>query len=334
MRLRISLALALLSSFAFGAPVQAAETLTVYTYDGFTAEWGPGPQVEKAFETQCGCDLQFVTVGDAVSLLNRLRIEADRVRADIVLGLDNNLVAEARATGQFVRHNMDLSALEVPGDFTDDMFVPFDYGHFAFVFDRETVKMPPASLKELVEGGGDYKIAIQDPRTSTPGLGLLLWMKSVYGDAAPQAWAKLKDRILTVSPDWSGAYGLLTKGEADMAFSYVTSPAYHRIAESSDRYAAADFAEGHYLQIEVAGMTAKGAQNPLAAQFLAFVISPAFQDVIPQTNWMFPAGKTSAPLDPVFNELVKPQKTLLFDAQTVSANRKAWIDEWLSALGR
>src|SRR5690606_39464104 len=51
-------------------------------------------------------------------------------------------------------------------------------------------------------------------RTSTPGLGLVLWMKAVYGDKAADAWAKLKDRVLTVTPGWSEAYGLFTKGEA------------------------------------------------------------------------------------------------------------------------
>ena len=40
----------------------AAGTLTVYTYDSFTAEWGPGPQVEKAFEAECGCDVRFVAL--------------------------------------------------------------------------------------------------------------------------------------------------------------------------------------------------------------------------------------------------------------------------------
>jgi hypothetical protein len=55
------------------------------------------------------------------------------------------------------------------------------------------------------------KIVIQDPRTSTPGLGLLLWVKAVYGDEAVEAWAKLQKRVLTVTPGWSEAYGLFTK---------------------------------------------------------------------------------------------------------------------------
>jgi thiamine transport system substrate-binding protein len=104
------------------------------------------------------------------------------------------------------------------------------------------------------------------------------------------------------------------------------------IAEDTQRYQAAAFSEGHYLQVEVAGITTTGAKNPLAAKFMAFMTTPAFQDAIPETNWMFPAAKTSQPLNPAFDKLVKPAKTLAFGADEIAANRKAWVDEWLSAM--
>jgi thiamine transport system substrate-binding protein len=313
---------------------QAQAKLTVYTYESFTAEWGPGPQVEKAFEAECACDVEFVSVADGVAVLNRVRLEGASTRADIVLGLDTNLTAEARATGLFSPAGIDLAGIEVPGGWTDDMFVPFDYAHFAVVYDTEKLKNPPESLKDLVEGDPDEKIVIEDPRTSTPGLGLVLWVKAVYGDKAPEAWAKLKNRVLTVTPGWSEAYGLFTKGEAPMVFSYTTSPAYHVVAEGTERYRAAAFEEGHYLQIEVAGITTTGAKNPLAKKFLEFMTGPGFQDAIPETNWMFPAGKTGKPLNPAFDRLVQPARTLAFSPDEVAGNRKAWVDEWLAVMSR
>lgn len=33
----------------FALPVFAKPVLTVYTYDSFSADWGPGPAVKKAF---------------------------------------------------------------------------------------------------------------------------------------------------------------------------------------------------------------------------------------------------------------------------------------------
>jgi thiamine transport system substrate-binding protein len=325
--------LGLLSSIALLTPAKAAGTLNVYTYESFTAEWGPGPKIEAAFEKKCGCDLKFVSLADGVALLNRLKLEGENTSAEVVLGLDTNLTSEAAATGLFAPHGIAAPKLDAAlGDWKDADFLPYDFGYFAVIYDSEKVKSPPASLKELVEGSADQKIVIQDPRTSTPGLGLVLWMKSVYGDQAAEAWKKLSPRILTVTPGWSEAYGLFTKGEAEMVLSYTTSPAYHEIAENSTRYKAASFSEGHYMQVEVAGQTKKGAANPLAKQFLTFMLTPESQDVIPENNWMLPAAATSKPLNPVFAGLVQPAKVWLKSPEEVAQKRKAWIAEWLAAL--
>ncbi|MFB2551405.1 thiamine ABC transporter substrate binding subunit [Ensifer soli] len=331
MRGRILFSIATLMALA--APAAAADrTLTIYTYESFVSEWGPGPKVKDAFEKTCGCTVDYVGVADGVELLTRLKLEGPASKADIVLGLDTNLVAEAKATGFFAPHGGISTTLTVPGRFSDDVFVPYDYGHFAVVYDTEALKTPPASLRDLVEGDPSQKIVIEDPRTSTPGLGLLLWMKAVYGDKAGEAWGRLKGRILTVTPGWSEAYGLFTKGEAPMVLSYTTSPAYHMVEEGTDRYQAAAFSEGHYIQIEVAGLT-KSARDPeLAKSFLAFMTGPDFQSIIPTTNWMMPVAATGTPLPDAFGRLVTPEKTLLIPSDTVAANRKAWIDEWLAAM--
>ncbi len=93
----------LAAGFIAMATMAAADTpvLTVYTYDSFVSDWGPGPAVEKAFEETCGCDLQFVGAGDGAALLARVRLEGARTKADVVLGLDTNLTKTARDTGLF-----------------------------------------------------------------------------------------------------------------------------------------------------------------------------------------------------------------------------------------
>ncbi|WP_312223548.1 thiamine ABC transporter substrate binding subunit [Rhizobium rhizoryzae] len=311
---------------------QEAKSLTVYTYESFISKWGPGPKVKAAFEKTCGCTVNFVGVSDGVALLTRLKLEGQTSKADIALGLDTNLIEEAKQTGLFAPHGIDTTSAKVPGSFKDDVFVPYDYGHFAVVYDTQVLKTPPKSLKDLVEGDASQKIVIQDPRTSTPGLGLLLWVKSVYGDKAPEAWAKLKNRVLTVTPGWSEAYGLFTKGEAPMVLSYVTSPAYHMVEEKTDRYQAAKFEEGHYIQIEVAGMLKASQKQDLARKFLSFTLSPEFQGIIPTTNWMMPVAPTSSPLPDAFSKLPQPEKTFLMPSAEVAKNRQAWIREWQTAM--
>ena len=314
------------------APVFAKPTLTVYTYDSFAADWGPGPVVKKAFEADCNCELKLVALEDGVSLLNRLRMEGKNSKADVVLGLDNNLIEAASQTRLFAKSGVATDAVNVPGGWKNDTFVPFDYGWFAFVYDKTKLQNPPKSLKELVESPEKWRVIYEDPRTSTPGLGLLLWMQKVYGDKSPEAWKKLAAKTVTVTKGWSEAYGLFLKGEGDLVLSYTTSPAYHIIAEKKEQYAAANFSEGHYLQVEVAARTAASKQPELAEKFLKFMVSPAFQNAIPSGNWMYPV--TSAALPAGFDSLVKPQTSLQYTPQEVASQRADWISAWQRAVSR
>ena len=293
----------------------------------FAADWGPGPKIEQAFEAKCGCDVNFVALDDGVSILNRLRLEGGNSKADIVLGLDNNLMAEAKKTGLLTEHNVDTANTVLPNGWSDTTFVPYDYGYFAFVYNTEKLANPPKSMKELVETRDDLKVIYQDPRTSTPGQGLMLWMKSIYGDDVTQAWQKLASKTVTVTKGWSEAYSMFLNGESDLVLSYTTSPAYHLIAENDSKFATANFAEGHYMQVEVAAKV-KGAKNSeLADQFMNFILSDEFQSAMPTGNWMYPV--TDVELPKGFETLSVPNKSLSFSADEVAKMRKSWIREWL-----
>jgi thiamine transport system substrate-binding protein len=322
----LAFAAGLLSVTALGAH---AQELTVYTYDSFVADWGPGPQVEAAFEAQCGCDLKLVGVEDGAALLSRIRLEGARSEADVVLGLDTNLVAAAKDTGLFAAHAVEAE-FDLPVAWDDEVFVPFDWGYFAFVHTADLT--PPASLAALAKS--DATILIQDPRSSTPGLGLLMWVKAAYGDDAPRIWEGLSDNIVTVTKGWSEAYGLFLDGEADMVLSYTTSPAYHLIAEEDDSKSAAAFDEGHYMQVEVAAKLASTDQPELANEFLQFMVSDAFQSIIPTTNWMYPAVEPEAGLPEGFETLISPEKALLFSPQEAADLRDEALAEWLRALSQ
>ncbi len=309
-------------------------TLNVYTYSSFTSDWGPGPKVKEAFEKECDCQLNYVALEDGVSLLSRLKLEGKNTKADIVLGLDTNLTASAEKTGFFAPHEQEFTNSSLPEPWVNKTFIPYDYGYFAFVYNKDHLKNPPISLKDLVENEDGPKILIQDPRTSTPGFGLLLWVKKVYGDKAADAWRKLSPRIVTVSKGWSEAYGLFLKNEAPMVLSYTTSPAYHVIAEEKTNFAAAEFSEGHYQQIEVAGLIKSSKQQELGKRFLAFIQSEAFQTLIPTTNWMYPAALAKDKLPEAFADLIQPKQALIFDENEIEEHRKKWVREWLDALAK
>jgi thiamine transport system substrate-binding protein len=323
-------ALAVATGLGLCAPARAADTLTIYTYDAFAADYGPGPGLKAGFEKTCGCTVNFVATDSSIGALRRVQLEGATSKADIVLGLDTSLSGEARATGLFAPHGLTLDKLTLPSPWTDPDFVPVDFGYFAFVYDKTKVPNPPTSFEALAAEPPNFKIALEDPRSDTPGLGLVLWIKAAYGDRAPAIWASLKPHIVTMARSWSDAYGLFLKGDADMALSYTTSPAYHAIDENKPNYAYAEFSEGFYPQIEIAGVVKSSLHQELARQFLAWLVTPDAQGVIPTTNWMYPVADIGGALPAAFPP--KPAKVLALDEAAITAGKSAWIDEALAAI--
>ena len=309
-------------------------TLTIYTYDSFTFSWGPGPKIKEAFEKEHNCNVKFVGMSSSIGALRKIQLEGKNTKADILLGLDTNIAQAANKTGLFAAHGLNTSNLDLPVAYTDQNFVPYDYSYVAFVYDSNKLKNPPNSFEALAAMPEDFKIVIQDPRSSTPGLSLLLWVKEIYKEKAGEYWKRLSPHILTITKGWSESYGLFLKGEADMVLSYTTSPAYHMIEENRTNFKSAHFKEGHYGQIEVAAMLKSSKHKDLAKKFLHFLHSETFADIIPTANWAYPVVKTKKGLPKVFETLTQPSKMILLDGKTVEAHRKAIINEWLHSLER
>ncbi|MDO5630534.1 MAG: thiamine ABC transporter substrate binding subunit [Paracoccus sp. (in: a-proteobacteria)] len=321
---------ALIAVLASPAMAQDRPVLTVYAGDYITSEWGPGPKIEEEFEKFCECDLQFVA-GD---ILPRILMEGARTQADIVFGLNTDTTARAREAGIFAPHGQDTSALNLPIEWTDEIFLPYNWGETAFIYDETRLDNPPASFAELLDAPDDLKIVIQDPRASISGLALLLWVKAVYGDEAEDAWRKLAPKILTVTRDWSESYGMFSEGEADMVLSYTTSPAYHIAAENDTTKHAAIFPEGHYFMAELAAKVAGTDQPELAQQFMDWILTPEFQRVIPLANWSLPVKLPQDEWPQVMRDLPRPEKTLFYSETEAEALRQPTLNEWLTALSR
>lgn len=314
------------------AGLAMAETpvLSVYAPDYFVSEWGPGPKIEELFEADCNCDLQFKP-GD---LLPRILLEGARTEADVVIGLNTDVTKKARESGLFAPHGVDLSPLTLPLEWTDEVFLPFNYSHTAFVYDTTRIDTPPASFDALLNAPDDLRLVIQDPRSSISGLALVLWVQSVYGDGAEAAWDKLAPKIVTATKGWSESYGMFTDGEADMVLSYTTSPAYHIIAEEDETKKAAIFPEGHYFMVELAAKLAGTDQPELADQFMTFVLSEAFQGMIATGNWSIPAALPSDQWPEGFQKLDQPEKVLFYSEDEAADLRAEAIEAWRRALSR
>lgn len=307
--------------------------LTIYAYDSFVSEWGPGPKIFPVFEEKYGIKLSVISAGDAGQVLQRAIIEKDNVKADLLIGIDNNLLAgalEEDILSSYKSPNLDKIPKELVFDKTYSV-TPFDYGFFSIVYDSDKISVPPVSLNELLKPEYAKSLILMDPRTSSPGLGFLLWTIKEFGDSFTDYWEKLMPSVLTITDGWDSGYGLFTQGEAPMVLSYTTSAAYHAEYEDTDRYRAAIFPSGHYMQIEGIGIS-KNAKNRKAAEmFIDFVLENSFQNEIPLTNWMYPV-RTDLPLPDSFDIAPKPEISLMIPSEEIDAHLDEWLDKWTHAV--
>jgi len=301
-----------ITAFAGGKTDTTEKTIVVYTYDSFASEWGPGSEIAKRFKEQTGYTVHYVICEDSGAVLSKAVAEKKNPRADVLLGINSFLIDNARAGGVLEPyHSPQLDGIvskEVI--MTDDqLLTPYDWGYFAVMYDTQSQLPAPQSLEDLTKPEYGKSLVIMDPRTSAPGLGFAAWTKAVYGSDYLAYWKRLAPSILTMSHSWSAGYGLFTAGEAPLVVSYTTSMAYHIRYDKTDRYQALLFPEGHMIALEGMGVVKNAPHRAGAQAFIDFMLSEKAQEVLPETQWMYPAN-ARVMLPESFKAVPLPKKTL------------------------
>lgn len=307
--------------------------LRIYAYDSFVS-WGLGKQAIPAFEKKYNCKVVMTTVGDAGALLNRLIVEKNTPKADIAVGIDNSYLSTALQEDLFMPYSpTTVDSIDKTLLFDKSMhLVPYDYGYFAFVYDTNKIKNPPQSFTDLCKPEWKQKIILIDPRTSSPGKGLLLWSVAAFGEKGfEKFWKDIKPNVLTITASWDEAYNSFLAGEAPIVLSYATSPAYHIETEKTTRYQAFIPTEGGYRQIEGAGIL-KGCNNEdLAKKFMDFMLTQGFQKHVPTTQWMFPVNNNIS-LPASFSSAPKPTRDLSSIVNNKNLDTEKYISKWISIM--
>lgn len=274
-----------------GSVAAEKPVLRVFGYSSFTGAWGPGPRLKDMFEKTCGCRVEFIEGNDSGVLLQRLKIEGESLGADLVIGFDQFDLQKALADQSWQRLNfsgLDLEP-EIKGLIKNDYFVPYDWGVLTFIGRKDELPNPPQSLDDLLSLEYSRKIALEDPRTSSPGLQFLWWtVRSKGEDEGFKYLARLAPHAHSFAPSWSAAIGIFNRKQAKLAFSYATSPLYYQLEEKTDDVVALEFREPHPLQIEFLGVPEFCRQCELAESFVNLMLSPEGQRAIMEKNYMFP----------------------------------------------
>lgn len=300
-----------------------SKEVVAYAYDSFVGEWGPGNELKKKFEEKTGLVLTFVEGEDAVSLLSRAILEKNDPQADILIGLDNNTAGKAVSADILQEYKPENADILIPASLESALggnwkITPYDYSHFAIIYNTESSLPAPKSLEDLADPKYQKSLILMDPRTSTPGLGFAAWTVAIFGDRYLDYWKALRPNILAVTPGWSSGWGMFEKGEAPLVISYTTSPAATVEYSGSTTYKALIFDEGHPVQVEGAAIL-KNAKNPEGARkFMDFLVSDEAQSILPLTQWMYPANKNVKLPESYKTGAVLPSKTVSADPEKVA----------------
>ena len=262
-------------------------------------------------------------------------MEGKRVGADVIVGLNQWDIDSAFNELRFEPLQwINDSSLQLMDEslIRKGPLFPFDWGILAFNTKLSSPVVGIKSFDDLIAFLPDQSLALQDPRTSAPGLSFLIWIVQVMGeDKAFLFLHKLSPKIITIASGWSSSYGLFQKGQAKAVFSYATSPLYHQIEEKDLNYLALPFAEGQPIHIEYAGVLSTCRECEKAQAFTQFLLSAEAQTILMKKNYMLPIDRRIAENTPwnivdKFKRLVLPKITLA-DQQRLIHRWTQWVRE-------
>ena len=309
------------------------------THDSFAVS----KPVRAAFERETGLTLKILQSGDAGESLNRALLTAGNPEGDVLFGVDNNLLSRALDADLFEAYESSELA-EVPPEYDLDdehRVTPVDHGEVCLNVDRGWFAArdldPPRGFDDLLDPRYRGLLVVENPATSTPGLAFLLATIARYGEEGWRGWwRRLRANDVLVVDGWEEAYTARfsgaggSKGDRPIVVSYASSPPAEVIlaGRELDEAPTAVVASTCFRQVELAGVL-RGARNPEGArELIDFMLSPAFQEDVPLSMFVFPVREGVA-LPPEFERFaVVPEHPLELSPALIGRNRDRWISEW------
>lgn len=293
----VSLATVILGAAAPAAAQTGSEakTLNVLTYAEMKS-YGVTPELEKLFQAQCHCQVNFSFAERQSLMLNQYLLEAKKAKYDVILGVNLDQAQLAQT-----KHQAFFSQLGVP-TFTNFAYkwdnpyaTPISSSAVTAIYanPNSTPTSPKyESFKAWLEQD-KASLTLGDPRSNDVGRAvnrLIAYYYPTYQQQL-QAWKLLKPRVKLVGKGWSAYYGAFTKGESEATVGYSSSLIYHHLVEGKKNFTTATFAAGHPYLVDSVLVAANAKQPELAKDFVTFLLTPAAQKVLFLYNSSYPVNQ-------------------------------------------
>ena len=316
------------SSLAFAAE------LRVLAHNSFFL---PKPLLAQ-FEAQTGVKLSVIKGGDSGELLNKLILTRAQPIADVVFGVDNAQYAKAKAANVLEPY----AAAPLAGEGVPTVgkgVVAVDYSYVTLNYDKAAFAksgLPlPKTLDDLAAPRYRDLLVVQNPATSSPGHAFLLATIAGLGESAAfDWWARMRANGIKVAKGWSEAYYTefsKNGGTRPLVVSYATSPAaevfYSKEKITEPPTGVLFLKGGVFRQVEGVALIKGGGQRAAAVRFIEFMRSPAVQEALQTSMWMFPAVP-GIPRAEVMRHAAEPASFDTLSSEVIAEKGVEWVSRW------
>ncbi len=315
--------------------------LTLVAYDSFPEEDTPVNDALAAFSEETGIEVEVLIAGDTGEMVSKAALTAGNPEGDVMWGVDNTFLS--RAVDEEIFEPYESPALdEVDPDLTelvqDGEATPVDYGDVCINYDigwfAEREIEPPATLEDLTDPRYKDLLVVENPATSSPGMGFLLTTIDQLGeDGWQDYWAALRENGVLVVDGWTEAYyeqfTWTSDGDRPLVVSYGSSPPAEVIFADPpvDEAPTGVMTETCFRQIEYAGVL-RGTDHPDEARRLVdFLVGAEFQETLALNLFVYPANESVELPEEFVDHAATPDDPATVDAGTMKA-RARWIDDW------
>lgn len=302
----------------------APTEVVLVAYDAFTPEEG----IFDDFTKNTGVTVKVVTAGDTGTMVSKAILTAGTPEGDVMWGIDNTFLSRAQKANVLTNYT--------PVD-EGDICVNYDKNWFA------SRNIPvPTSFEDLAKPTYKNLLVVQDPTTSSPGLGFLLGTIAHFGEEKWESYlTALTQNNVKVVPDWTSAYtvefsGSSGKGKYPLVVSYGSSPPAEVLYSATpiDEPPTGVIEGTCFRQTEYVGVLRGTKNEEIAQKLVDYLLNTKFQESIPLTLFVFPVNP-NAQLPKLFTDFaVRPETPLTLAPSDIEKNRDTWIDSWRSLVLR
>ena len=306
------------------ATAPAPTEVVLVAYDAFTPQEG----IFDDFTKKTGVTVKVVTAGDTGTMVSKAILTAGTPEGDVMWGIDNTFLSRAQKANVLTNY--------MPVD-EGDICVNYDKNWFA----SRNIPLP-TSFEDLAKPTYKNLLVVQDPTTSSPGLGFLLGTIAHFGEEKwEDYWVSLTQNNVKVVSDWTSAYtvefsGSSGKGKYPLVVSYGSSPPAEVLYSATpiDEPPTGVIEGTCFRQTEYVGVLRGTKNEEIAQKLVDYLLDTKFQESMPLTLFVFPVNP-NAQLPKLFTDFaVRPETPLTLAPSDIEKNRDTWIDSWRSLVLR